>query len=84
MLVGTPIVAAFVGGVPSLVQHGETALCFPVGDVFVMAECLRQILSDQSMARRLAQAAQSTARMRHKPERIAQRTMDIYGQAVDG
>ncbi len=42
---GTPVVAALVGGVPSMVRDGETALCFPTGDEIVMAECLRMLFA---------------------------------------
>ena len=82
MLVGTPVVAAFVGGVPSMVRDEETALCFPVGDEIVMAECLRKALSEEALAAQLAQNAQRVARQRHDPKSVAQRMLEIYTMAA--
>jgi glycosyltransferase involved in cell wall biosynthesis len=82
MLVGTPVVTAFVGGVPSMVRHEETALCFPVGDEIVMAECLRTMFSDECLAGRLACNAQIVATNRHDPAKIAERMLEIYALAA--
>lgn len=82
MLVGAPVVASFVGGVPSMVCDQETALCFPVGDEIVMAECLRKALSDESLSARLAHNAQQVARQRHDPNSIAHRMLEIYALAA--
>lgn len=82
MLVGAPVVASFVGGVPSMVQDQETALCFPVGDEIVMAECLRRVFSEESLVTRLTHTAQEVARRRHDPKNIARRMLEIYALAA--
>jgi glycosyltransferase involved in cell wall biosynthesis len=82
MLMGTPAVVAFVGGIPSMVRHEETALCFPMGDELVMAECLRTLLLDKELAMKLALNAQRVARQRHDHQCIAQRMLEIYALAA--
>jgi glycosyltransferase involved in cell wall biosynthesis len=78
MLVGAPVVTSLAGGIPSMVQDGETALCFPSGDEIVMAECIRMFFEDPEMANRIGNQARIIARKRHDPERIAKTTLDIY------
>ena len=82
MLVGTPVVAAYVGGVPSMVRHQETALCFPVGDEMVLAECLRQVLRREPHVAQMAMNARVVATERHNPRSVAQRMLEIYGLAA--
>ena len=41
MLVGTPCATSFAGGVPSMVNDGESALCFPPADAVLLAEQMR-------------------------------------------
>ena len=54
MLVGTPSVASFVGGVPSMVQDGDSALLFPPGDEAVLAEQIRHVFLDDRLAQELS------------------------------
>jgi glycosyltransferase involved in cell wall biosynthesis len=82
MLVGVPIVASFAGGIPSMVKDGETALCFPMGDEVMLAECMRMIFSDADLAASLGRKAREVARQRHDPKRIAQRMLEIYRAAL--
>jgi glycosyltransferase involved in cell wall biosynthesis len=83
MLVGTPIAASFVGGVPSRLRDGETALLFPAGDEIVLAECLRRLLHDRELAQRLAANARAVALERNDPAKVAQQMIDIYRFAID-
>ena len=45
MLLGKPVVAADAGGVPELIEHGETGYLVPPGDPDRLAQCLREILA---------------------------------------
>lgn len=80
MLVGTPAVASYVGGVPNMVRDGESALLFNSGDESVLAERLRQLFLDDDMARALSQKARETARRRHCKEKIVYDMIEIYKQ----
>jgi glycosyltransferase involved in cell wall biosynthesis len=78
MLAGVPIAASFVGGNPSMVQDGDSALCFPQGDEAVLAECIRELFLNEKLALRIAQRAREVAFIRHNPTTIAMQTIDIY------
>lgn len=78
MLVGTPSVASFVGGVPSMVQDGHSALLFPSGDEAVLAEQIRRIFLDDDLAKDLSVRAQEVAHRRHLKENIVDNMLGIY------
>ena len=73
---------SFVGGVPSMVNDGETALCFPPGDEAVLAECLRKLFDDDGLAQRLSESARKIALNRHDRVRGAERTVEIYKKVI--
>jgi glycosyltransferase involved in cell wall biosynthesis len=78
MLVGTPSVASFVGGVPSMAKDNESALFFPSGDEAVLAEQIRRIFLDDDLARRLSVRAREVARVRHSKNKIVGDMLEIY------
>ena len=83
MILGTPSVVSYAGGIPSLVKDEETALCFPPGDHAVLAEQLIRLLRDDDLSQRLSQSAREVARKRHDPQAMALRTLEIYGKVLD-
>ena len=56
-----PAVASAVGGVPSLVRHGETGLLFPAGDDGALAEGILRLAGDTALRLRLGEAARERA-----------------------
>lgn len=83
MLVGTPSVASFVGGVPSMVNDGESALCFPAGDSALLAEQIRRIFLDDDLANKLSVQARKIAIIKHEKDEIVRRTLEIYRNEMD-
>jgi len=59
MAMGVPVVATRVSGIPELVVDGETGLLVEPGDVKAMAEAIRTILEDRSLAERFSQAGRA-------------------------
>ncbi len=53
-----PLVSTDAGGVPDIVDAGESGLLVPVGDALAMAQALGQVLSDRELARRLVAAGE--------------------------
>jgi D-inositol-3-phosphate glycosyltransferase len=58
---GTPVVAAAVGGLRSLVIHGETGFLVENRDGHAYAHHIAALLDDQAMARRMSKAADAMA-----------------------
>jgi len=56
-----PTVVSDVGGLPELVNGGETGCLRPVNDVDAFVECTRALLADDDMHNRMAEAARNRA-----------------------
>lgn len=80
MLVGAPIVAADVGGIPSLVRRGEEGLLVPRGDAVALAAAIAGLLDDRAAAAGLGAAASATAERRNDPGRVADDMLTIYAE----
>jgi glycosyltransferase involved in cell wall biosynthesis len=78
MAARVPIVATAVGGVPEIVSDGECALLVEPGNSERMAEAMGALLTDASLAGRLASQAHERAVSRHSPEARARRLRQIY------
>ena len=61
MASGVPVVASNVGGLPEVVQDGETGFLAPLGNVEEMARDVLLLLGDQTLYRRMARAARERA-----------------------
>jgi len=83
MLVGTPCIASFVGGIPSMVDDGEDALCFPAADIAYLTQQLRRLFADDLLAQRLSTKAKMVARERHDQKRVAGDQVAIYRQIIE-
>jgi len=82
MLMGTPCITSFVGGVPSLVTDNETALCFPAGEHAVLAEQLIRVLTDPALAKRISTNAREVAWKRHDRQSVANTMFEIYQKVM--
>lgn len=78
MQVGTPCVASFTGGIPSLVRDGESGLLFPCGDPALLADAILRIFRDDQLAMRLGAQARSEASHRHLPAHVMRQLLQAY------
>src|ERR1019366_2500496 len=82
MLVGTPCVASFTGGLTTIVTPGETALMYPPGDSALLAAAVGRLFDDDALALRMTSAAKRLALRRHEPGRILTAQLDIYHAVI--
>jgi glycogen synthase len=50
-----PVIGAYAGGVPDVIDDGETGFLVPFGDVYSLARRIDQLLRDRGLARRMGQ-----------------------------
>jgi L-malate glycosyltransferase len=81
MAFGVPIAATRAGGIPEVVEHGETGLLSPPGDPAALAENIVRLLSDEDFAASLA-ARGRTRVEEFSVARMVERTMEVYGMVV--
>lgn len=77
-LIGMPCVASYTGGVPSMVEEGQTGLLFPRGDSEVLANRIMELFSNDTLCCELGEKARKVALRRHDPEKITQDLLKIY------
>jgi glycosyltransferase involved in cell wall biosynthesis len=55
LAVGTPVIGSDAGGIPSIVQPGETGRVFPAGDAEALATTIRETLEQREATQALAE-----------------------------
>lgn len=78
MMVGTPCVAAYVGGVSDMAQDGEDALFYRNDDSKLLAWNIKRIFDDDELALSLSEKGQKKARVTHDAERNAKQLVAVY------
>jgi glycosyltransferase involved in cell wall biosynthesis len=81
MAAGLPVVAADVGGITELIEHGRTGYIAERTPAS-LAAALRAVLLDPSGARRMGRAAREEARRRFSLDRMVADTVGIYEEIV--
>jgi D-inositol-3-phosphate glycosyltransferase len=61
MACGTPVVGTRVGGLQTLIEHGESGLLVPAGDYQALADAIEQVLTDHRLRMHLAHGARGRA-----------------------
>jgi glycosyltransferase involved in cell wall biosynthesis len=78
VLLGVPIVATSVGGMPELVDDAVTGRLVPPGDPAALAAALRQVLSNDVLRTTFAAAARSRLAERFSTEKMLERLAAEY------
>lgn len=84
MMVGTPVVATYTGGLPSIAKEEESALFFPIGDEVMCAYQLQRVITDRELSSRLSHTARAVAIKRNDPAEIVAKQLEIYRHVIDG
>ena len=79
---GTPVIAADIGAVAELVDHGRTGLKFRPGDPQDLASQVDQLLSQPAFLRRMRGEARAEFEARYTAERNYPQLMEIYRMAL--
>ena len=77
-LLGTPVVASFVGGTDSLVENFKTGLLYPFEDIPRLAYSIIRIFSDDELALKLSMKGREVASIRHDKIRNRNQLLNIY------
>jgi L-malate glycosyltransferase len=76
---GLPIVATSVGGVPEVVEHGETGLLVPSENPSALSEALRSLANDSELRTRLGDAGRRRAHEKFDEERMFAEYAELLG-----
>ena len=79
---GKPVLATTVGGLPEIVEHGETGLLVPPGDEHALADAAVRLLGDGALRRRLGEGGRRKLERELSSEAVARATLRVYEQAL--
>lgn len=77
-VLGTPVVASYVGGMMDLIEDGVTGLLYRFEEYSMLAHKVCSIFEDDNLAQSLSFAARRVALERHDPNHIADSLYAIY------
>ncbi len=78
-----PVIATRVGGLPEVVQDGETGYLVGVGDIQAIAERAVEILTDEAKQRVLGQRGRAYAVERFNTERVIPQYVAVYERVIE-
>ena len=82
MCIGTPCVAAYVGGVPDMATDGESALFYRNDDPALLAWNVKRVFDDDNLALKLSENGRKQARITHDADKNAQALVEIYQEIL--
>lgn len=82
MSAGLPVVATDIGGSSEVVEHERTGLLVPPGNSIALAQAIQRLVSDTSLAQRLASAGGAYVRLEHSEARMLLRLEQTYVELV--
>lgn len=79
---GRPVVCSAVGGIPDVVDEGETGFLVPPGDPQALAGALDRLLGDPELAKRMGEAGRQLVFGRFSWPELALRIENVWNEAL--
>ena len=79
---GKAVVASKIGGLKKIINDGSNGILVPPGSSKILGEAIIRLLKDQSLRDALGRQARAYIENEYAPEKIAQRTVEIYEQIL--
>ena len=84
MLHGKPVIASRIGGIPEIVDDGETGILVEPGNATELADKIRYLWERPGLCREMGEAGRAKALQEYSEERYYERLMKVYEQAGAG
>lgn len=82
-LLGVPTVAAYVGGIPDMLTHGESGLLYRFEEVEMLADNIRILFTDDLLLRSISKEEVNVAEIRHNPDFNLNQLVNIYKKIIE-
>lgn len=81
-LIGCPVIATNVGGIPQLVDNGKTGILFPYNEPHTLAFTLMNVFGNKIKLEAISQNEINVSHIRHEEQKIMHRLIDIYSEII--
>lgn len=81
-MMGIPVVATNVGGIPSLVRDRVDGYLIPANDPYQAACCIELLINDTMKNITMGKNGQSSACIRHNPDNVVKQIIKVYNTVV--
>ena len=80
---GIPVIACYVGGIPSIISNEETGVMVPASDPYMMASYIAELSINEEKAITMGASGRTAALSRHNPNKIVNDVINIYNEIVN-
>lgn len=80
---GMPIIATYVGGIPSLIENGKEGVLIPANDPFMLAEKILHCSNNMDAFVHMGKASRYRAMHRHSPINIINDLFSCYQTIIE-
>ena len=82
MATGLPVVSTRVGGIPTVIDEGETGFLVPVGDEAELRDRITRLRADPELRRACGERARAAAIARFSAERMQRDYIELYRRVL--
>ena len=82
MVVGTPVIASFVGGMVDRIKHDWSGLFFPADSATQLAWCIKKVIDNHDEAKLMADRLSLYAQNNFRPGNSSKELIDIYNNIL--
>ena len=80
---GTPVIAADVGGLSEMVRHQKDGLLVPPRNIQALADAIISVLSDRNLQQQMQKAALERCQQDLNWSNIADQTLQVYYKTIN-
>ncbi|HMF69867.1 MAG TPA: glycosyltransferase family 4 protein, partial [Flavitalea sp.] len=82
MLLGMPVIASYVGGIPSLIEDKHNGVLYNSNDPYELASKILLTVKDKELIAELSKNARATGIDRHDHEQIRSTVLATYNRII--
>ena len=82
-LLGVPVIASYVGGIPDMIHHHQSGLLYRFEEIEMLAEYIRKVFNNVSLAEDISKKGIEISEIRHDSNRNLQILKDIYNNILE-
>lgn len=83
MLVGVPSIAAYVGGIPDMIENGVTGFTYPSDEPYILAKRIMELFEDKATALMISKNARTFARSFFDKNKTIEVTINTYQELIN-